>query len=191
VPEWTHGGRRSILTVVRLDDGSSRLAFGRTVEGTGGIRSLELLTQGNLDALCERGEVAILYTHWTNRPREVFTARGLDALARLRRYRDEGRVWVAPATEILWFSFVRTFLEFTTRAEAGKTIIDITGVDDPIGPHFVPTREELEGLFFETSVGTAPEVRLAGSAVEPELLETHEEAGRVIVGFPLRDRRRE
>ncbi len=189
LPEQDYGGRESILSVATLQDGSSVLTFRACYQGALGYRSLELLTPEGLEDLCRRRGTAILHTHWTLDPPKVFTARGLEGLACLRRFRDEGRVWVAPACEILHFTYVRTFLDYEVRSADGKRVIDIRGVKDPIGnaPALVP--EDLRGLTFECPDDLPVEVLLAGKPVQEPRAETLRSGGRTRVRFPLAPRR--
>ena len=82
-------------------------------------------------------------------------------LGELQRFYEAGRIWVAPASELLDFHFVRTFLDFSARRDDGKLIIDIASVADPVGPAFTPTLSDLRGVSFQSEAAGPVELRLA------------------------------
>jgi len=183
LPEWNYDGRSSPLRIVRLDDGSRCLAFYRCHKGPGGHQSLELLSEAALEDLCARQGTAILYTHWTGRPASVFTAAGLDGLASLKRFYQAGRVWVAPTSDILRVSFMRTFLDYRVHLEGGRRIIDVIRVNSPVEAAFVPTVADLRGISFECPADLPVEIRLAGKAVGNDALDFISAGDRTIVRF--------
>ncbi len=184
-PEWSYGTQRAGLCLVTLDDGKQAFAFPRCYLGDRGLQSLALLTDAGLKSLCDRKGMSILYTHWADAPREVFDSTGLDGLDLLRRYRDQGRVWVEPTSAVLHFSFIRTFLRYSSRVEDGRRLIEIDRIADPTGDPFVPSLQDLRGLSFDSPSGTPIEVRLAERRVEPSAYELIAAGPRTIVRFPL------
>lgn len=180
--EWRYSGRPSFLNLVTLDDGVRCLAFERSYyKNEGGLRSLELLTEEGLTDLCRRQGTAILYTHWSDHPHEVFSARGLDGLDRLRRFRDQGRVWVAKSSDVLHHAFIRTFLEYSARQEAGGWVVEIGRVLDPTGDPFVPAMDDLAGVSFEAPDGRPVAIRVGGTLVESRVIGTAVAGGHTIV----------
>lgn len=186
LPERDWDGRSSMLHLVEMDDGSSCLVFSRTYKGDYGKKSLESLTEGSLEELCETGGISILYTHWVSPPQEVFTAKGLTGLRALQRQYDQKRIWVSRLSDILDFEFARTFLEYEVREEDGKQIIDIQKVNPPVGEPFVPNLEDLSGISFECPADQPVEVVLGGEPVDRDSLVYHQSADSLIVQFPLR-----
>jgi hypothetical protein len=186
LPERECGGRPSCLRIVTLDDGSRCMVFSRCLKPSpNGYASLELFSEDALNDLCARHGTSIMYIHWTVEPPRVFTTKGLEGLETLKRFRDAGRVWVAPTSEILRFTFVRAYLEYTSRREGDRRVIAIDRVNDPLGKPFVPTLEDLGGISFACAGEGAIEVRLAGKVVTPEKLRIIRQADRTIVMFPL------
>lgn len=175
--------RRTFLRVVTVDDGSRVIAFPRNYKGYGGSHSLELLTEAALENLCKQAGTAILYTHWSKKPKILFTARGLEGLQNLRRFYEEKRVWVAPTSKILHFHFVRTFLEYDVYRENGRRIINIKRINNPIGKPVIPTLEDLRGITFESEASNPIEVHLAGTPVKRDLLQVLHMEDRMIIYF--------
>lgn len=185
LPESRCGGRPSIFRIVQLDDDSKIMTFGRCFKGNEGLRSLELLTEQELENLCNRGGISILYTHWTAKPKEVFSAQALEGLTRLRRFYEEERIWVAPTSEILHFTFIRAFLEFAVRFENNRYCIQISHVNNPVGEAFVPTLEDLRGISFTCPAGVPIEISIDGEKVDRNHIKEVTNKDRAIVYFPL------
>jgi len=154
-------------------------------KGVFGISSLEQLTDEALENLYNQEGTAILYIHWVNDAKQVFTAKGLEGLNQLRLFYEAGRIWVAPTGDLLHFQFFRTFLEHIIGRDKGKVIIEIERVNDPVGEPFIPTLKDLRGISFEFKTNRPVEVRLAGKPLSGSVYEVLEENGeRVIVRFP-------
>ena len=188
LPEQAILGRPSILRVVSLDDGSRIMAFGRVwKKSQNAYGSLELLTADALENLCDRQGTSIIYTHWTQEPKKVFTARALRGLAHLRRFYEAGQVWVAPTSRIIHFTFIRAYLEYKVRRENGRTVIEIVQVNNPSGKPFVPTLEDLRGISFECPLNEPTEVRVGEKQLEEGTLESFTRGDRVVLRFPLED----
>jgi hypothetical protein len=187
LPEGTlPGGRSSCFRIVTLDDGSRVLAFPRAEkESLHAMGSVKLLTEEGLRELLDRQGTSILYTHWTLAPPLTFDREALEGLARLQRLYEDGHVWVAPTSEILQFTFVRTFLDYEVRLQEGRVILDIRKVNDPIGTPYVPTLDDLRGISFEGPSGNPVEVRLAGEPVAEGAFERLSSSGRLVIHFPL------
>lgn len=183
LPEKLIQGRPSFLSPVQLDDGSRVLAFPRSYQGAGGLASLGLLTAEALADLVETGGTGILYTHWTVDPKPVFTAEALQGLERVRLLYEAGDLWVAPASSLLDFHFVRTFLEYGVRQDSGRCVVDIERVADPAGIPFVPTLEDLRGITFEGPIGCPIVIRIAGKPADHGALFSASSGDRSRVGF--------
>jgi hypothetical protein len=182
LPEQSCGGRPSCLHLVKVDDGERILTFGRAYkESVNAWASLNLITPAALDDLCAGQGTSILYTHWTHYPQWVFNAGVLDALEHLRQYHADGRVWVAPVSSILHFTFVRAFLRFSVHWTSGVRVVEIDQVDDPVGRPFVPTLEDLRGISFDCPSGDPIEVKLDGKVIDQKALDVVPIGERTIV----------
>lgn len=184
-PEFDWNGRRSYLRTTTLDDGSRVITFPRTHLGRGGFDSLELLTEDRLRRLVESGSTAILYTHWVHAAHEVFSAEGLEGLARLRRRYRAGDVWVAPTGRLLHHEFVRTFLRYEASTETGRVVIDLRRVEGPVGEPFVPDLADLAGIAFAVREPGAIELRVAGRRLDPERYRVLRDGPERVVQLPL------
>jgi hypothetical protein len=186
LPEEPCGGRPSCLRVARLDDGSRVLVFGRgQKESPNAWGSLHLLTEEGLGDLVARQGTGILYTHWASLPCYCFTARSLDGLARLQRFFETERVWVAPTSEILRFAAVRAFLDYEVHSAEGRRVIDIVRVKDPARGHVVPSLEELRGIAFALPDDAPTEIRLEGQSLPAGSWARLSHGPTPVVGFPL------
>jgi hypothetical protein len=180
------GGRSSCFRIVTLDDGSRVLVFPRAEKvSPHAMRSLELLTEEGLQELIDAQGISIIYTHWTIEPIESFTVLALQGLHRLRRLHEDGHVWVAPTAELLRFTYVRAFLDYDVRREEDLVIVDIRRIQDPVGPSYVPSLQDLRGISFEGPAGARVEVRLAGAPIADDQLERISSPARLVVRFPL------
>jgi hypothetical protein len=180
------GGRSSCFRVVTLDDRSRVLAFPRAEKvSPHAVRGAELLTEEGLCELLDHQGTSIIYTHWTVAPPMSFTREALEGLGRLARFYEDGHIWVAPTSEILRFTFVRTFLDYEVRRVDDRVILDIRRVEDPIGSSYVPTLDDLRGISFEGPAGPSVEVCLAGSAIADDKFERVSNSDRQVIRFPL------
>lgn len=183
LPEPVWGERRTFLRPVTLDDGSRVLLFPRSHFGQEGDESLAGLTAERLDELVRLERAAILYTHWMNQP--VFTAAGVEGLARLDRRYEAGEIWVAPTSELLRFERVRAFLAFEAREAGGRLRLEIGEVRDPVYGAFAPELEALRGISFALRSELPVEVRLGGRRLDPSRYELLDAAGGRVLRFPL------
>jgi hypothetical protein len=186
LPETEVSGQPTILHVGKLDDGASVLIFPRCYKGVYGVRSLELLTAPNLSELCRRQATAILFTHWTSKPQDVFTADGLQGLRNLDRFYREGKVWVAPTSRILDFTFARTFLRFTVEVRGDKRLIRVSGIASPLGELVPPTLANLQGVTFDCPSGRPVALELAGTEIAAAELEVRARGDRTLLQVPWR-----
>lgn len=163
LPEHSCGGRPSILDIVTMDDGVRYYHFARCygrpagAPATAGLalrRAADtidtscLFTEENLEVLCRQGGTCILFTHWTLKRSFPVQDETIGRFALVRRYRDAGRVWVAPLARLLEWTRLRAFLRYEVRDVAGRTVIDIAGVDDPVLGRQTLGPEECGGLAF-------------------------------------------
>lgn len=186
LPEKSFGRRPSFLSTMVMDDGASYIVFGRAYKGGKGIQSLELLTHQALTELIDQHGTSIIYTHWTEFPKKVFTAKGLDGLQRLKDFYESGHIWVAPTSDILHFSFIRSCLEFGVQYENGRRIIDITRVASPLGEPIIPTLDDLQGITFECSGDRPTELRVAGNPLDLGDVERLVNAERIVLRIPFK-----
>jgi len=167
LPEQTCGGRASILDVVTMDDGVKYFRFPRcygrvnaSPRALVGFRQSEsafdasaLFTEENLCQLCDRNGTCILFTHWTHRRALPIQDETIEHMQRVRRFRDEGRVWVTTLARLLEWTRIRAFLRFSTHREPDRLVIDLEGVDDPVVGKQTLKFGDCEGLSFRAPAG--------------------------------------
>ena len=163
LPERSYGDQSSVLDVVTMDDGVKYFRFRRCygkVNAPPGfgcclrqdkttIDASTLFSEENLDRLCRQAGTCILYTHWTlarSLPIQDTAIAHFDAV---RRYRDEGRIWVTTVSRLLEWTRIRTFLQYCARREADGLVIDIAGLDDPVCGKSRISPGDCRGLTFE------------------------------------------
>ena len=170
ISEAGGGTAPGLLHIVGLGDGSRVLAFNRTYLGTSGLQSLHLLTEPALEHLLATHGTAILYTHWTNHAQDVFDLEALENLERLGRYYREGRIWVAPTSEILRLHWLRSFLRYESHREGSRMVLRIGDIEDPVNGTLTPTVDDLRDVSFQWATTAPVEVRLAGQSIDPSHL---------------------
>ena len=92
---------------------------------------------------------------------------------------------MAPTSALLHFTFIRTFLEFSSRLENGRRVIDILRVSDPTNEPFVPSLSDLQGVSFDCPAGPPIEIRLAGQHVDPSAYDTIAVGGRRVIRLSM------
>lgn len=185
LPECSHGGRPSVLEPVTMDDGGTYYRFRRCYGKMGAppgvtvalrtspvaFDASTLFTDENLSHLCEVEGTCILYTHWTlarSLPIQDETIRNFD---RLRGYRDSRKIWVTRLSRLLEWTRLRAFVEFETRQEPDRLIIDIGPVNDPVFGRRSLTPIECEGLAFDVPAGDVQIcIRVAGRDLPAEIV---------------------
>lgn len=185
LPENNRFGRSSILGVGQLDDGASVMIFPRCLKGTLGDRGLELFSPQNLEDLCRQGGTAILYIHWTGRTKEIFTWEGLEGLRNLADWYRSGKVWVAPASAVLDFTFARTFLTYTVASTGERVVIRVSGIANPVGPVMAPTLANLRGISFDCPSGRPIVLELGGKEIPATSLRFYVAGSRTVLQIPL------
>lgn len=179
------GGRPSILDIAKLDDGLQCMTFGRNHKGRGGSKSMQMLTQENLEDLCEKEGTCIIYIHWVELPKQIFTAEALLNLERLKSLNETGQIWLASTYDILHFTFIRAFLEYQVQRQNGGYILNIVQVNDPINEAFIPSLVDLQGISFECPLGDKIEIRLAGKSLGRDAFDVIKDKGQQIIRFRL------
>lgn len=149
------------------------------------MQSLELLEADALEALSRAGGTAIIYTHWTSQPKEVFTLKALEGLRLLRKYYEQGTIWVAPTSQLLDFTLARSYLNYTTETNKDKLIIRIHGIDNPVGSTIPPSKTALRGISFECPSDRAVAVFLGETEMARDALNWFDVNGRTVVQIPL------
>jgi hypothetical protein len=162
LPEHQQKGRTTILRPITMDDGVCYWRFERCYgwqfEGPGGEAYLRdskdgsdashLITEKNLQELCNCGGTCILYTHWTHSRSMPIADETIARFKLLQRWRDAGRIWVTSTSRLLEWTRLRTFLRIVCRREGKRLIVEIEGVDDPICGRGPVELAELHGLSF-------------------------------------------
>jgi hypothetical protein len=168
LPERKFGDRSSILDLVTLDDGVRYFRFDRCYGRGGGpataglclrqsadtIDTSCLFTAENLDRLCREQGTCILFTHWTLARSFPVSDETIGHFDLVRKYRDAGRIWVAPTSKLLEWTRLRTFLDYAAREEAGRLAIDVRGVNDPIAGRAALAPDDCPGLAFRVPAAT-------------------------------------
>ena len=142
----------------------------------------QILTQENLDTLVERGEYAIVATHFgSGSTWEMLGEHNLPALRLLKQYNRDGEIMVVRSSRLLEYAAVRECLVY--RANGNR--IEILRVDDPVVGSYVPSPEQLSGITFYVDDSASAQIYLNGVAVEETALcrNPADETGRESIGF--------
>jgi len=160
LPEQTMNGRPTILHPITMDDGVRYYRFercyGKAVGRHGGeaylrdsaegFDSSRLITEQNLESLCRSAGTCILYVHWTHPRSFPIADTTISRFELLRRWRDDGRIWVTSTAKLLEWTRRRTFLCFSCHRDGQNWTINLDGVDDPIFGQERLTLDDLNGL---------------------------------------------
>jgi SAM-dependent methyltransferase len=121
------------------------------------------LSERRLDALVERGQFAIIAQHLGfARPLLGLGGPAVQALHRLRQRQDAGEILVTRTERLLHYSLAREHVRYTVAREQDRLVIDITGIEDPVGGLVRPTVERLRGVSFYVPEDTLVELRIGG-----------------------------
>jgi hypothetical protein len=146
------------------------------------------LSSENLANLISAGGYAIVGQHLGYRgpfasPGELLPPQAAEALHRLKALQDAGGVLVAGTARLLEYAATREGLRYETATDAaGTTVIDITGVDDPVGEGRGLEIDRLRGITFEVIEG-AGELHLRGKPVPRHELDDRRLRGKHIIGI--------
>ena len=119
--------------------------IGATADGIASV-----LTQRFLDQLVQREAVCALYTHLgkVKDPRCPFGERTQAAFRRLAAMHERGAIHVTTTHRLLRYLTVRDSVRFTTSRVAGRTVIVIQSVEDPVSGSYEPSPDDVIGLTF-------------------------------------------
>jgi hypothetical protein len=181
LPEDPQNGRATILEPVTMDDGVRYWRFERCYGGPPGRTQGEvylrdskdgydashLITERNLKELCRAQGTCILYTHWTHFRSMPIADETISRFELLRRWRDEGKIWITSTARLLEWTRRRTFLRLRYSSEGKRMTVDIDGVDDPLFGRETLDLKDLHGLTLrlratETNVTIATNGRVLG-----------------------------
>lgn len=146
------------------------------------------LSTESLAELVARGGYAIIGQHLGYRgpgaaPDEVLPPKAVEALYRLKALQDAGGILVARTARLLEYAAVREGLRYVTATTGeGVTVIDITGIDDPVGGARLLDTERLRGITFEVADGVG-ELRLRGRPIPAGELAERRLPGRHVIGI--------
>lgn len=145
------------------------------------------LSAENLADLAATGGYAIIGQHLGYRgpfaaPGQVLPPLAIEALHRLKAAQDEGSILVAGTARLLQYAVAHDGLRYETMTDGhGGTVIDIIGVDDPVGRPALDVHH-LRGLTFEVSNGTG-ELRLRGQPIPWREITERQLPGKHVVGI--------
>jgi hypothetical protein len=133
--------------------------IGATADGIASV-----LTQLFLDQLVQREAVCALYTHLgkVEDPRCPFGERTQAAFRRLAAMHERGAMHVTTTHRLLRYLTVRDSVRFTTSRLAGRTVIVIQSVEDPVCGSYEPSPDDVIGLTFVMNRCDTVEVSLRG-----------------------------
>jgi hypothetical protein len=183
LPEQQQNGRDTILQPVTMDDGVRYWRFDRC-HGTPpgpmrgevflrdtpqGCDASHLITHGNLSDLCSRNGTCILYTHWTHLRSMPLGDETIRRFELLRRWSDEGRIWVTSTSRLLDWTRRRTFLRMNCTKESGRLVVEFDCVDDPIFGRESLAPSDLHRLSFRLrDPSPAVTISIGGQQLEPQ-----------------------
>jgi hypothetical protein len=182
LPETLQGGRSTILLPITMDDGVRYWRFERCAgrpesmfdgcyfrNSDEGYDSSCLITENNLNELCRRCGTCVLTTHWTHYRSLPLSDETIARFHMLKRWQDEGKIWVTSAERLLEWTRRRTFLEIACHRERGQSIVDILGVNDPIFGREPVKLKDLHRLALRVkSQDDAVKIALRGRVLNPE-----------------------
>jgi len=128
----------------------------------------------------------VVYTH-LGLPRDgnekVFPEPDRQALLKLSRHYQAGRVWVAPTSRLLTFWLMQHFLDWEATREDDRLIIDLQSLDDPSTGSRRPWPEEIAGLCFYSPRPEAVVLRLDGRELATQIYPA-DHTGQRSLGLP-------
>jgi hypothetical protein len=140
-----------------------------------------------LDELMAEQGYLILYTH-LGMPRfaggELFPAGDLSALEHLAARYHQGKIWVAPTTQVLNHWLTTRHLEWRASREGDKLIVHLDAIHDPIAGSKAPEAGDVAGLCFYVPAGQETLFRMAGRDLSPKIFGM-DHSGGWVVGFDV------
>jgi hypothetical protein len=125
-----------------------------------------ILNSENLDFLVSRNRFEIAYTHfgyWSDNANHVhpeLSDASINAFRLLKAYQDERKILVAGTSRLLRYNLALDHLIFTQARTDGRTVVDITAIDDAQFGEFIPAINDLRGTTFYVDDGSTAELRL-------------------------------
>jgi SAM-dependent methyltransferase len=125
------------------------------------------LAEEVLQGLVDNGHFCVLGQHLGfMHPLVAFDDETVAAFRRLRRFQDDGLILVARTARLLHYNRVRDHLEFSVRTVAGRDVVDIEAVTDPVRGRWLPQLEDLRGITFEGTGSRPIELRLRRAPID-------------------------
>lgn len=144
------------------------------------------LTEKFLEKLLSEQGYAVLYTHFGQNESEekdrLFDADNREALLRLKQRYENKDILVAATGRLLNFWVKNRYLSWTACSSDGLTEINIIGVDDPVSGKTKLEINDLQGLAFETPLGS--QVRILLDNDEASGFKVTEKDNKQIAFFP-------
>jgi hypothetical protein len=83
----------------------------------------------------------------------------------LKAYQDEGKILVAKTSRLLRYNLALDHLVFTEARTDGRTVIDITTINDTQFGDLIPALDDLRGVTFYVTDSAKAEIRLHGTRI--------------------------
>lgn len=135
------------------------------------------LSSENLNELIEKGGYAVVGQHLGVGVRgKALPPEAIRALHRLKHAEEAGDILVARTSRLLEYAVAREHLRFETAQDAaGKIVINILRIDDPLRNVNIPDLDRLRGITFEmdASENTPVELRLRGAEIPRNKIVEH------------------
>jgi hypothetical protein len=127
---------------------------------------------------------------WLARARPLGThsrlgASSIRSFRLLKGYQDEGEILVAKTSRLLRYNLALDHLVFSEAQIDGRTIIDITVIQDPQFGDFTPTLNDLKGVTFYVSDSSKAEIRIHDTLVHENEIQRNpaDETGQQSIGI--------
>ncbi len=160
-------GQNTMLVPATFRDGSKFWHFSRYSSGKPYADKIDsILNTGNLNSLVSRNQFEVAYTHfgyWSDNANHVnpeLSAASINAFRLLKTCQDEGKILAAGTSRLLRYNLALDHLAFTAGQINGRTIIDITAINDTQFGDFSPTINDLRGVTFYVADSSKAEIQL-------------------------------
>lgn len=183
-----------LINTIELRDRSKLLSFGRFSsypEGKIWVANRNTLRYSLsrevlVNLLYEEG-CMIIYTHLAkpiSQQDVIFDEEDQKALENLYSLYQKKKILVASTSKLLQFKMIHDNLKWNSAETSEGLVVDITGVDDPIGGMRVPSIKELEGICFYSPVPDKTRIMLSSVDI-PSVIFSSDSKNGGWVGFNM------